>query len=54
VVTVVWEGLKPHLPAVIGARDAIFPALIASLICLFVVSLATKPPTAEQLAPFAD
>jgi len=54
VVTVGWEGLTPHLPAVIAARDAIFPALIASLICLFVVSLATKPPTAEQLAPFAD
>jgi SSS family solute:Na+ symporter/sodium/proline symporter len=54
VVTVAWDTLTPHLPAIIGARDAIFPALVASLLCLFIVSLTTKPPTAEQLAPFAD
>jgi len=54
VVTVGWDSLTPHLPAVIGARDAILPALIASLLCLFVVSLTTKAPSAEQLAPFAD
>jgi SSS family solute:Na+ symporter/sodium/proline symporter len=53
VVTVCWEYMTPHLPAAIGARDAILPALVASLICLFIVSLATKKPSAEQLAPFA-
>jgi len=30
-------------------RDAIFPALIASLICLFAVSLVTEAPRREQL-----
>jgi SSS family solute:Na+ symporter/sodium/proline symporter len=53
VVTVCWEHMTPHLPAVVAARDAILPALVASLICLFAVSLATKRPSAEQLAPFA-
>ena len=52
VVTVAWDSLTPHLPGVIGARDAILPALVASLLCLFVVSLLTRPPSAEQLAPF--
>jgi SSS family solute:Na+ symporter len=51
-VTVGWDWLTPHLPAVIAARDAILPALIASLLCLFVVSLATKPPSESQLMPF--
>jgi SSS family solute:Na+ symporter/sodium/proline symporter len=52
VVTVGWDSLTPHLPAVIGARDAILPALIASLLCLVIVSLATKPPSESQLQPF--
>ena len=52
-VTVTWDLLTPHLPAVIAARDAILPALLASLLGLFVVSLLTKKPSAEQLAPFA-
>jgi SSS family solute:Na+ symporter/sodium/proline symporter len=54
VVTVCWEYLTPHLPAAIAARDAILPALVASLIGLFVVSLATKKPSAAQLAPFTE
>jgi SSS family solute:Na+ symporter len=53
VVTVAWDSVTPHLPAVIAARDAILPALVASLICLFAVSLMTKPPSEAQLAPFA-
>ena len=53
VVTVGWDSVTPHLPKVLAERDAILPALLASLICLVVVSLATKPPTAEKLAPFA-
>ena len=52
VVTVGWDWLTPHLPAVVAARDAIFPALVASLLCLFVVSLLTKPPTEAHLRPF--
>jgi SSS family solute:Na+ symporter len=53
VVTVGWEYVAPFLPRVIGERDAILPALLASLICLFVVSLLTERPSAEKLAPFA-
>jgi SSS family solute:Na+ symporter/sodium/proline symporter len=52
VVTVGWDLLTPHLPPVLAARDAIFPALVASLLCLFAVSLLTKAPSAEQLRPF--
>ncbi|WP_158819780.1 sodium:solute symporter [Granulicella sp. S156] len=54
VVTVAWDSLTPHLPPAIGARDAILPALLVSLICLFAVSLATEPPSEQQLAPFAE
>jgi SSS family solute:Na+ symporter len=54
VVTVGWEYLTPHLPAAIGERDAILPALVASLIGLFAVSLLTKKPSEAQLAPFAE
>ena len=53
VVTVGWNTMAPHLPQVIGQQDAILPALLASLLCLFVVSLLTAPPSAEKLAPFA-
>jgi len=54
VVTIGWDTVAKHLPQTIGARDAILPALLASLLCLFVVSLSTTAPSAEQLAPFAD
>ncbi len=54
VVTVAWDTIAPHLPSAIGQRDAIFPALIASLLCLFIVSLLTPPPTLEHLQPFAE
>ncbi len=53
-ITVSWDWLTPHLPAAIAAMDAILPALIASLLCLFVVSLATKPPSESQLRPFEE
>ena len=39
VVTVLWDFVAPQLPPIVGARDAIFPALAASLMCLVVVSL---------------
>ena len=52
VVTVGWDSLTPHLPAMIGERDAILPALLASLLCLVIVSLATEPPSESHLRPF--
>jgi SSS family solute:Na+ symporter len=52
VVTVSWDSLTPYMPARIGAQDAILPALLASLVCLVMVSLATRPPSAAQLKPF--
>ncbi|HEY8998588.1 MAG TPA: sodium:solute symporter family protein [Edaphobacter sp.] len=43
VVTVGWDFVSGRFPPIIGQRDAIFPALTASLICLIVVSLMTTP-----------
>ncbi len=56
VVTIFWDTafIHTHLPAVIAERDAILPALVASLLCLFLVSLFTPRPTDAQLAPFAE
>ncbi len=51
-ITVFWDTplVHQHLPAVLAERDAIFPALVAALLCLFGVSYCTAPPTAQQLA----
>jgi SSS family solute:Na+ symporter len=54
VITVSWDWLTPHLPAAIASMDAILPALIASLLCLLIVSLATKPPSESHLRPFEE
>jgi SSS family solute:Na+ symporter/sodium/proline symporter len=53
-VTVFWDTdlIHHHLPEVLARRDAIFPALIASVFCLVVVSACTAPPRREQIAPF--
>ena len=53
-VTVFWDTdlVHHHLPPVLAARDAIFPALIASVFCLVVVSACTRAPRREQIAPF--
>ena len=57
-ITVLWDSnyvtqhLRTHLPAVIAQRDAIFPALLAAVLCLVVVSAFTKPPSHEQIARF--
>jgi SSS family solute:Na+ symporter/sodium/proline symporter len=53
-VTVFWDTgfVHNHLPAVVAERDAIFPALLAAVLALVVVSLATRPPSAEQVALF--
>jgi len=55
-VTVSWDSvlIHDHLPKLLTDRDAIFPALLTSLLCLVVVSLLTARPTAAQLAPFAE
>jgi len=44
--------IHTHLPALIAERDAIFPALLAALLCLVVVSAVTKPPDAEKIRQF--
>jgi SSS family solute:Na+ symporter/sodium/proline symporter len=56
VVTVVWDNqaVKSFFPAILAARDAIFPALFAAVIAMVVVSLFTPKPGAAQLAKFAD
>jgi SSS family solute:Na+ symporter len=54
-VTVFWDSafIHTHVPAIIAERDAIFPALVASLLCLTVVSLLTPRPTEDHLRAFA-
>ena len=56
IVTVFWDTpfVHSHFPSAIAERDAIFPALIASLLCLVTVSLLTPRPSEAQLAPFAE
>jgi SSS family solute:Na+ symporter/sodium/proline symporter len=53
-VTVCWDLPFVHkiMPSVLAQRDAIFPALIVSLLCLGVVSALTKPPRREQVEQF--
>ncbi len=55
-VTVFWatRACTTSCPPSIADRDAILPALIASLLCLVFVSLATRPPSEAQLRPFAE
>ena len=56
VITIFWDTpfIHHHVPSIVSDRDAIFPALVASLLCLFVVSLLTAPPNSAQLQPFAE
>jgi SSS family solute:Na+ symporter/sodium/proline symporter len=58
VVTLAWDSapLKAmmHLPPILAQRDAIFPALFASVTAMFLVSALTPKPAAEQLSQFAD
>jgi SSS family solute:Na+ symporter/sodium/proline symporter len=55
-VTVLWDStlIRTHLPRVLAERDAIFPALLISLLCLVIVSFMTSPPSVAQLEPFAE
>ena len=56
VVTLVWDvpGVKEWFPKILAERDAIFPALFASVSAMVVVSLFTRAPEAKQLAQFTD
>jgi SSS family solute:Na+ symporter/sodium/proline symporter len=56
VVTLVWDlpGVKTLFPKILADRDAIFPALLASLIAMVSVSALTPAPASEQLAQFAE
>src|ERR1700758_5242197 len=55
-VTVFWDSqfVHTHLPQALTQRDAIFPALLISLSCLFTVSVLTPAPAARQLTPFGE
>ena len=53
-VTVTWDLLAPHLPPALGHRDAILPALAASLLCLGFVSLLTTRPDAAHLRSLSE
>jgi SSS family solute:Na+ symporter/sodium/proline symporter len=55
VVTLVWDQpfVKHLFPPILAERDAIFPALIAAVSVMIVVSLITPKPRLEQLAQFS-
>jgi SSS family solute:Na+ symporter/sodium/proline symporter len=56
VVTLAWDlpGVRTIFPPILAQRDAIFPALFASVGAMVLVSLFTPKPTEAQLAQFAD
>jgi SSS family solute:Na+ symporter/sodium/proline symporter len=56
VVTLAWDMpvVKTLFPPILAQRDAIFPALIAAVAAMIVVSIFTAKPTEEQLAQFAE
>jgi SSS family solute:Na+ symporter len=56
VVTLVWDlpGVRDLFPKILAQRDAIFPALFASVASMIVVSLFTRAPEQAQLAQFSD
>jgi SSS family solute:Na+ symporter/sodium/proline symporter len=45
-------GFSPHLAAQLAQHDAIFPALVAAVLGLVIVSALTPPPSPEQIALF--
>jgi len=55
-ITVAWDSsfVHDHVPAILAQRDAIFPALFASLLALIAVSLCTPAPTPAHLQPFEE
>jgi SSS family solute:Na+ symporter len=55
-VTLAWDfpKVKAYFPPILAGRDAIFPALFASVAAMIVVSIFTPQPAPEQLAQFLD
>jgi Na+/proline symporter len=51
-ITIFWNEGAALLPPSLAERDAIFPALIVSVLSLVVVSALTPAPREDQLAPF--
>ena len=51
-ITVFWDTplVHTHLPAALANRDAILPALLVALVCLFGISAVTAPPDPAKLA----
>ena len=56
IVTLSWDVPAVHglFPPILAQRDAIFPALFASVASMVVVSLFTRAPESAQLAQFSD
>jgi SSS family solute:Na+ symporter/sodium/proline symporter len=54
-VTVTWDlpAIKALFPQIVSERDAIFPALVAAVAAMILVSLVTARPSAAQLAKFS-
>lgn len=52
-VTLSWDSIHTLFPAWLADRNAIFPALAASITALILVSLVTPKPAAQQLAQIA-
>ncbi len=49
VITVLWDSIHTHFPPLIADRDAIFPALLTSVLILILVSLLTPKPDLAHL-----
>jgi Na+/proline symporter len=56
VVTLAWDapGVRSLFPPILAQRDAIFPALLAAVLAMVLVSLFTPPPAPAQLSQFSD
>jgi solute:Na+ symporter, SSS family len=56
VVTLAWDRpwVSALFPPFLAQRDAIFPALVAAVVALVVVSAFTPKPAKEKLAQFSD
>jgi SSS family solute:Na+ symporter/sodium/proline symporter len=56
VVTLAWDvpAVRSLFPSILAQRDAIFPALLAAVVAMVVVSWFTPKPVEKQLAQFAD
>ena len=53
-ITVAWDSVRGFLPSALGDRDAIFPALAASVLFLVVVSLLTPKPDLAHLRSLGE